>query len=252
MKQAYLTIDDAPSRDFTAKMEFLYGHKIPAIFFCEGRFIQQRKEAVCTAIERGFVIGNHAFSHPHFSDRSVEECKQEIQKTDELIESVYRLAGVEWSAKYFRFPYFDSGGDESGTAYESKWNRPASEWFQYSRKERRDELQQYLRELGYRQPRFEGINPKYFDTNLLADVDVRCTYDQAEYWLNEATAPWGLSEEAVILARIEEDLPYDGRSLNCKDTVDIILVHDHEKTTALFYRIIERYMEKGIQFLPIP
>jgi peptidoglycan-N-acetylglucosamine deacetylase len=253
LKKAYLTIDDAPSRDFMAKMEFLYQHGVPALFFCEGRFIPQHETALCAAIERGFLLGNHAFSHPHFSDISVEECRQEIQRTDDLLEAIYHRAGIERPARYFRFPYFDTGGDESGTAYEAKWSRPASEWFQFACDEKRKELQQYLRELGYCQPQFEGVDLKYFhDPYLLSEADIRCTYDQAEYWLHNADAPWELSEEAAILARIEENFPYEGRSLNCEETVDIILVHDHEYTTALFYRIVERYIEKGIQFLRIP
>jgi len=62
----------------------------------------------------------------------------------------------------------------------------------------------------------------------------------------------GLAEAAAILARIDEDEPYAGRALSRADTVDIILVHDHRHTTDLFYRIIERYTEKGIHFRPIP
>ncbi len=253
MKKAYLTIDDAPSLDFAAKMEFLYRQGIPALFFCEGRFIQQHEDILCTAAERGFLIGNHAFSHPHFSDISLEEGKREILRTDELIEQIYHRLGVERPAKYFRFPYFDSGGDVSGRAYEAKWSGPASEWFRYACDEKRQELQGYLRAIGYRPPQFDGIKLEYFaDPHLLAGVDVRCTYDQAEYWLHEANAPWGLSTEAAILGRMDEDFPYEGRSLNCEATVDIILVHDHEKTTDLFYRIVERYVEKRIQFLRIP
>jgi len=80
---------------------------------------------------------------------------------------------------------------------------------------------------------------------------MRATFDQAEYWLNNPNAPLGLSSEEAIMTRIEADSPYQGLSLNRLDTVDIILMHDHEHTTALFYRIIERYLEKGIQFLPI-
>jgi peptidoglycan-N-acetylglucosamine deacetylase len=253
LKKAYLTIDDAPGRDFAGKMEFLYRHGIPALFFCEGRSIQSNELELCAAIERGFLIGNHSFSHPHFSDLSIEECKQEILRTDELIESVYRRSGFKRPARYFRFPYFDGGGDESGSAYETKWSSPASEWFHYKYEDKRKEIQEYLWKLGYRQPNFEGINLEYFDDpNLLSAVDVRCTYDQAEYWLDKADAPWGLSQADAILGRIEEDFPYEGRSLNCEETADIILIHDHEKTTPLFYRILERYLEKGIQFQPIP
>ena len=42
MSKAYLTIDDAPSENFEEKVEFLEGKNIPAIFFCEGRYIEKR------------------------------------------------------------------------------------------------------------------------------------------------------------------------------------------------------------------
>jgi len=253
MKSAYLTIDDAPSLDFTAKVDYLHQRNVPALFFCVGEFIQLYLPAVQYAIQRGFLIGNHSFRHPHFSDLSLDECKQEIRDTDELINQAYANLGLERPARYFRFPYFDTGGDASGQAYEAKWSRPRSDWFKYEFANKRLALQQYLRGLGYQQPAFEGINLRYsVDANLLAGVDVRCTFDQAETWLNKPDAPWGLSSEDAILARIDEDRPYEGRSLNRSDTVDIILIHDHEKTTALFYRIIARYIEKGIRFLSIP
>ncbi len=253
MKIAYLTIDYSPGRDFAAKEQYLWQHSLPALFFCEGRAIRQNEGALRTAIGHGFILGNHSFNHPHFSDLTVEAGKQEILQTDALLEEVYRSAGVTRPGKYFRFPYFDSGGNASGAAYEATWSRPRSEWFQYERDDRRLELQAFLRSLGYRRPDFDGINPKYFaDPALLTGVDTRCTFDQSEYWLGKPNAPWGLATEKAILARIEEDLPYDGRSLNCDETADIILVHDHDNTTALFYRIIARYVEKGIQFRPIP
>jgi len=253
VKSAYLTIDDAPSQDFAAKVDFLHQRNIPALFFCVGEFIEPHLSEVEYAIQNGFLIGNHSFHHPHFSDLTLEDCKGEIRETDELIDQVYSRSGVARQARYFRFPYFDTGGDASGQAYEAKWSRPRSDWFQYEFGDKRLALQEYLQNLGYRQPAFDGINLRYSDDpDLLNGVDVHCTFDQAEYWLDKRDAPWGLSNEDAILARIDEDFPYEGRSLNRPDTVDIILVHDHEKTTELFYRIITRYVEKDIRFLPIP
>lgn len=252
MKSAYLTIDDAPSLDFIAKVNYLHESNIPALFFCIGEFIEQHLPAIQHAIRLGFVIGNHSFHHPHFSDLSLDDCKQEIRDTDELINHVYANMGLERPGRYFRFPYFDTGGDVSGQAYEAKWSRPRSEWFKYEVPERRLAIQQYLMDLGYHQPAFKGINLRYsIDPRLLTSADVRATFDQAEYWLNKPDAPLGLSSEDAILARIDEDYPYQGRSLNRLDTVDIILMHDHEYTTALFYRIIARYTEKDIRFLAI-
>jgi peptidoglycan/xylan/chitin deacetylase (PgdA/CDA1 family) len=252
LKKAYLTIDDAPSRDFAPKMEFLHRGGVPALFFCEGRFIRGREDDLCRAVERGFLLGNHAFSHTRFSDLPLEEGKREIRQTDALIESIYRRAGIPRPAKYFRFPFFDGGG-ESGAACEADGRSPVSEASRYPREDKRRELQRYLRELGYRQPHFEGINLRYAgDPDLLAGADVRCTFDQCEYYLHRADAPLGLSEEAAILNRIEEDRPFEGLSLNREDTVDIVLLHDHPQTTELFYRIVERYLRKDIRFLAIP
>jgi precorrin-2 methylase len=60
-----------------------------------------------------------------------------------------------------------------------------------------------------------------------------------------------MCKEKAILHRIDEDVPYEGRSLNCLETSDIILIHDHEKTTRLFYKIIDRYLENKFEFLTL-
>jgi len=252
MKTAYLTIDDAPSPDFSKKVRYLADRNLPALFFCVGDFLRLRPDEVCAAIEKGFVVGNHSLTHPHFSDLALEDCLSEVLETDRLIDDLYALVGVARPGKYFRFPYFDSGGDLSGADYEAKWSRPPETWSTYPRLEKRREIQTFLRRLGYGQPAFHGINRKFFaDPTLLEEADVRATFDQAEYHLGQAEAPWGLSTPDAILARIDEDVPYQGRSLNCLDTADIVVVHDHEATTELFFPIIDRYLEKGIHFLAI-
>ena len=81
---------------------------------------------------------------------------------------------------------------------------------------------------------------------MLKDVDVYCTFDQMEYFLGNEDAPYGLSGESAILARIEEDYPEEGRSLNFSKTSDIIMIHDHEKTTRLFFKLINAYLKQGI------
>lgn len=225
MKNAWLTIDDAPSADFMPKMQFLAKLDIPVLFFCTGEAIQARAADVVAAIRQGFVVGNHSWSHRPFSSLGLEDCRREITETDALIEQCYRDAGIERPGKYFRFPYLDTGGDK------------------------RQALQELLAALGFRQPRFDGIDRQYFrDATLLEDRDLRCTFDQAEYYLGKDDAPWGLSNAEAILARIDENVPHEGRSLSCLDTADIILLHDHEHTSDLFYRIVGRYVEKAIRF----
>lgn len=224
-KKVYLTVDDIPSKDFIPKVDFLYKKNIQAIFFCIGENIPGHEEDLIYAIKKGFILGNHSFKHENFQDISLEECKASISKTDELIEKVYKMANVKRPGKFFRFPYLNRGGDKEAA------------------------LQAFLKELGYTQPNFKGIDMKFFgDKSLLEKIDVRCTFDQMEYWFGNEDAPNGMDKAENILHRIEEDAPYEGKGLNCTDTVDIILIHDHEKTTELFYKIINRYVDKKIEF----
>lgn len=251
-KRVYLTIDDAPSENFKEKVEFLYERNIPAVFFCIGENIMKHEDDVIYAIRKGFILGNHSFEHNHFSDMTLEECKNSILKTDEIIEKIYNQSGVKRPMKLFRFPNFDRGGDVSGEAYEKKWSKPYCEWFIYDKEDKMLEIQTFLKSLGYSQPQFSGINMKFFiNKTLMKFVDVQCTFDQMEYFLGVKNAPYGMEKEETILARIDEDVPYEGRSLNCLETSDIILVHDQEKTTDIFYKIIDQYQKKNFQFLKL-
>ena len=115
MKKAYLTIDDAPSKDFKKKVDFLISKKIPAIIFCEGQYINGREKELIYAIEEGFILGNHSYSHPHFSELSLKECTKEIKLTDGLIKNVYKKSKIKRPIKIFRFPYGDKGtGNKKG------------------------------------------------------------------------------------------------------------------------------------------
>lgn len=119
-KIAYLTIDDAPSTCLKEKVDYLYNKKIPAIFFCEGERMQKRIDLVEYAINKGFIIGNHAWDHPYFSNLSLENCFKQIKDTDNLINKIYKKAGRKRPANYFRFPYGDKGGNQSGDDYENE------------------------------------------------------------------------------------------------------------------------------------
>ncbi|MCM1988515.1 polysaccharide deacetylase family protein [Oceanirhabdus seepicola] len=251
-KKVYLTIDDAPSKDFREKVDYLYERNIPAIFFCIGENIIKYEEDVIYAIRKGFIIGNHSFNHKYFSNMTLVECKDSIKKTDDIIEELYIKSNIDRPMKLFRFPHFDQGGDLNSEAYEGKWSKPKCEWSVYEKNDKRLSIQEFLSELGYIQPKFEGINIKFFsDKTLMEGIDIRCTFDQMEYFLDVKDAPYGMYKEESILHRIDEDVPYEGRSLNCYETADIILIHDQEKTTRLFYEIIDRYLEKKFEFLKL-
>ena len=138
-KIAYLTIDDAPSADFGIKLDFLQSKDIPAVFFCPGNAVELYPDVCVEAIQRGFVIGNHAYDHPHFSEISLEACYEQIKITDEIISKLYDRAGVADSPKYFRFPYGDKGALTGDDVF-----APISP----AGIERKQLLQCYLRQLG--------------------------------------------------------------------------------------------------------
>jgi len=94
-------------------VDILYQYGIQPIWFCIGSEIEKRPEDVIYSIRKGGIIGNHSYSHPRFSQISLEECFEEIEKTDRIIDSIYREAGVARPIKAFRFPYGDKGEDNN-------------------------------------------------------------------------------------------------------------------------------------------
>ena len=112
-KRIYLTIDDSPSKHTITKVDFLKSHQIPAIFFCRGEYISQFKDHLVYAIQHGFLLGNHSYSHPYFSQISLIECIQEIQITETLLNECYLQAGIKRPCKVIRLPYRDQGTPET-------------------------------------------------------------------------------------------------------------------------------------------
>lgn len=111
MSTVYLTIDDAPSDDLSEKISVLERSDVPALFFCEGRRLVEHPAQARRAVESGFHIGNHAYSHQRASNLSIEEFRDEIANTEHRIEDIYDRASVARPARLFRFPYGDTGGD---------------------------------------------------------------------------------------------------------------------------------------------
>jgi Predicted xylanase/chitin deacetylase len=171
---AYLTIDDAPSRLFEAKLDYLLTRGVAATFFCEGRSIGGNEETLARALRSGYELGNHSYSHPRFSELDLSEARAQVVETDALLAAVYRRAGLEWKRKLFRFPFFDRGGTP----------------------EKEADIQALLADLGYMAPSGRGS----------ARCDTDCDFDQEDYLLGKDEAEGGLSREA-ILARIGPSRP---------------------------------------------
>jgi peptidoglycan/xylan/chitin deacetylase (PgdA/CDA1 family) len=248
-KVGYLTIDDAPSDDFLRKVDYLVSKNVPAIFFCRGEYLENKRNDVITAIKKGFVIGNHSYSHPHFSKIPLKECFQQIRQTDVIIEEIYKEANVIRPAKLFRFPYGDKG---SGLDAELGWseNKDTRMFMQG--------IQNYLKKLGYLQPIFENISYKWYkNAGLHVDFDIYWTYytfdcEVAEYRKTGKENKNGYHSLWAIKKRMDEDDPEGCRGLNYRGSNDIILMHDYPGIEDIFHLLIEAFLEKGIYFkLPL-
>lgn len=240
-KVAYLTIDDGPTPDFLNKLDYLTERGIIAVWFCQGNHMEARPEAILEAIRRGHIIANHGYSHPHFSDISVDQARAEIRATSTIIDELYHRAGLPRRYRFFRFPY----GDKGDRLYGDTDAQPSAEG-----RARKQAIQAYLRHLGYTQPSWPDVTYAYFDAQgLRTDVDWYWTYDTFDWAPYIDDAPVGVNSIARVMARLDEDDPEGGRGLNDARSSEIVLVHDNAmQDNHLFVDLIEAILAKGIRF----
>src|SRR5688572_29155055 len=119
MKTAYMTIDDSPTKHTDQLTDFLLARDIPAVLFCIGSAytdlgiqcegMEQLPEPIVRAIKKGFVVGNHTYTHRRSSELSYDEVIAEIEKTERIIDDLYKKAGKSRTHKLLRFPHIDRG-----------------------------------------------------------------------------------------------------------------------------------------------
>lgn len=96
-----LTFDDGPSDVRTpALLEILSKYKIKATFFMLGINIEKYPNIAQSVFDHGHLIANHSYDHPRLLLKSRSFTKNQITKTDQLIQSLGQT-----SVKYFRPPY---------------------------------------------------------------------------------------------------------------------------------------------------
>jgi peptidoglycan-N-acetylglucosamine deacetylase len=226
------------------KVDYLYGKGIPAVWFCQGDYLEQRPDFALQAIRKGFLLGNHSFDHPHFSNLEQSECFEQIERTDRIIEKLYQKVRIRNHPKYFRFPYGDKGEESASGAFPSDRAKARS---------KKESLQEFLKNMGYLAAPSTGITYKYYrDLKLDKDIDWYWTYDVMDWSINAAEPQSGIDSIDMVLARMDENDPERGKGLNSGNSVEIVLLHDHEDTSTHFKRILERLTEKELSFeLPL-
>jgi peptidoglycan/xylan/chitin deacetylase (PgdA/CDA1 family) len=244
-KIIYLTIDDAPSADCANKLNYLDEHGIQAVWFAVGKYLEAYPSVAIDLIRRGHILANHSLTHPAFSEISLDQAYEEIARTDDLLNDLYRQAGVERRHRFFRFPFGDKGGDfNSGDA--DKPRTPAG-------LARYQAIQNCLRELDYTQPAFDDVTYRYYrQAGLLNDVDWYWTYDAHDWCPYSAHPRHGIDSVAKVLARLDDHVPEDWRGINNPDSADIVLIHDHVTPDNIFRQVLDKLRAKGVTFrLPV-
>ncbi|MCJ7839687.1 polysaccharide deacetylase family protein [Lederbergia sp. NSJ-179] len=66
-------------------------HKTYATFFLEGRWVKENPELAKMIADSGHEIGNHSYSHPNMAKLGSNQIKQELSKTNDIIEATTNI-----------------------------------------------------------------------------------------------------------------------------------------------------------------
>ncbi len=227
MSTAILTIDDVSTANTPALVDYLCEKNIRAVMFAVGMNVEKFYDEAVYAIRRGMILGNHSYSHIHFSEVSYGECVAEIEKNEALLDRLYRDAGVPRVHRPFRFPYGDRG-QKAGQA-------------------RVDALQTYLRDHGFSRLDDAQIRYSWYAHSW---QDTFWTFDFAEYQLSRNRA---FTLESVY-RRIHDAHPTLGGALLEEGSHHIVLLHAQDETEAVAPRYYAQFLDhclaQGVQFVP--
>lgn len=83
----HLTFDDGPHPEHTpALLDLLAAHGARATFFLIGREAERYPDVVARILREGHALGNHSWSHPQFERLDLAAQRDEIERTDRLLQ----------------------------------------------------------------------------------------------------------------------------------------------------------------------
>ena len=139
-KKVALTMNCAWNADDIDKiLEILEQNNVKITFFMVGDWIEKYPEAVKKIYEAGHEIGSHSDTHPHVNNLSYEQNIEEIEKSNDKIESItgnrtnlYRTPYGEYNSTvikaardngYYTIQWSLDTLDYTGITGEEMWNR---------------------------------------------------------------------------------------------------------------------------------
>lgn len=101
IKKVALTFDDGPHPYYTEQLlDGLKEREVVATFFVTGEHAKLHPDVILRMSEEGHLIGNHTYSHLQLQTGNLESFKEELVKTNEVLEDI---TGKE--IEYVRPPY---------------------------------------------------------------------------------------------------------------------------------------------------
>lgn len=218
-RKAYLTIDDMPSKHTKKVVHYLREKDMPALFYARGEYIALGHDGLREAIKEGFLIGNHSFHHPYFSELSFAQCVKEIAQTETILERSYQKLGLKRRAKIIRLPWSDRGAGP-----DLALPKTAEE------QEKCEKLQDYLQREGFSRAKFAGFE----DDNAI---------DAPYSWKTEDFKLSYVSDHRGFVANLEN---YYQQSIRKHE---IILAHDFDRSFDLLRLTIDFLTQKKVEML---
>ena len=71
-----------------AILNTLQEHQVKANFFIEGKWARENPEIVQMIVEKGHLIGNHAYNHPDMARLNTQEIETQIKQTNEILTAI--------------------------------------------------------------------------------------------------------------------------------------------------------------------
>ncbi len=128
-KKISITIDGVWGADQTPRiLDIFQEHDIQITFFFGGYWLEKFPEMAKRIVEEGHEIGNHSYTHPHCSNLTPEDFRQELQKTSDLIYEITQKKPV-----FFRPPFGDYNNMVISVAEEEgykviQWSIDSLDW----------------------------------------------------------------------------------------------------------------------------
>lgn len=126
IRKIAITFDDGPHPSYTSQLlDGLKERGIHATFFVTGEHAEANPEIIKRMQEEGHLIGNHTYSHIQLTERNREIFREELIRTNEIIEEI---TGEE--VQYVRPPYgsWDKSFEKELNMFPVLWNVDPLDW----------------------------------------------------------------------------------------------------------------------------